>query len=56
VEDLMAGRWPRFEIRPPGFHLLLAATLTATRSIIAVTAIQTLLTLLSGMVMVSGAF
>lgn len=55
ARDLLAGAWPRFEVRPPAYPILLAAVLGTTRSLIAVTVVQTLLTIASGLVLITGA-
>ena len=55
ARDLLSGHWPRFEVRPPAYPILLASVLGTTRSLIAVTMVQTLLTIASGLVLIAGA-
>jgi hypothetical protein len=55
ARDLLSGNWPRFEVRPPAYPVLLAMVLGSMRSLIAVTVVQTLLTIASGLVLITGA-
>ncbi len=55
VQDLLAGRWPHFEVRPPVFPLFLAATLKATGSLVAVVRLQSLITAAACLVLIAGA-
>ena len=55
VQDLLAGRWPHFEVRPPVFPLFLAATLEATGSLVAVVWLQSLITAAAAIVLIAGA-
>jgi hypothetical protein len=55
VQDLLAGRWPHFEVRPPVFPLFLAAMLETTGSLVAVVWLQSLITAAAAMVLIAGA-
>ncbi len=54
VQELLAGRWPHFEVRPPVFPLFLAATLKATGSLVVVIWLQSLITAAAALVLVAG--
>jgi hypothetical protein len=55
VQELLAGRWPHFEVRPPVYPAFLAATLLVTKRLVAVIWLQSLLTAAAALVMIAGA-
>ena len=54
VQELFAGKWPHFEVRPPVFPMFLAATVLATKSLVVAIWLQSLITAAAAMVMIAG--
>ena len=44
AQEMLSGKWPHFEVRPPVFPVFLATVLVATESLVAVIWLQSLIT------------
>ena len=52
--DLLSGRWPHLEVRPPGYPMFLASIFAAGGGLVGVTVAQTLLTAAACLVLIFG--